>query len=210
MILDPVPEKYAAGPERVAELLRTQAFGWIVSLDRASPHATALPLRAGLAADGTVASLRGHFARANPHVEALRRDPRALILMLGPHGYVSPSWFEDRTQAPTWNYASAQFLVEVRFQEDEAALREVVDDLVEAMEAGRPNAWRTADMGERYERLARGIIAFQAEVLDSRAVFKLGQDERDDVYGEILAGLSGTGAHELESWMRALNPGRAP
>ena len=105
--------------------------------------------------------------------------------------------------------AAAQFAVEVEFIEDEAALRLVLDDLVGAMEALRPDAWSAAEMGERYARLSRGIVAFHARVVDQRGVFKLGQDERDDVYADIVTGLAGQGADELIAWMRALNPGRA-
>ena len=44
--------------------------------------------------------------------------------------------------------------------------------------------------------------------MEQRAKFKLGQDERDAIYGDITAGLERTGAEELLAWMRELNPGR--
>lgn len=194
--------------QAVVDLVRAQPLAWIVSAGAAFA-ATPLPVRPKLAPDGGIAALIGHFARRNPQVDALRRDPRALILVMGPHGYVSPSWLTDRTQAPTWNFASARFEVEVEFLEDEAALRAVIDDLVASREAGRPNPWSVAEMGARYDRLAQGIVAFHARVLDQAAVFKLGQDERDDVYPEILAGLEADSATLLAAAMRTANPGRA-
>ncbi len=203
--MDPVPPKYAASAPAVAALVRAQPFGWIVSGAGPDARATPLPLRSRLAPGGQVEALVGHFARRNPQVEALRQDPRALILMLGAHGYVSPSWMADRAQAPTWNYASAQFQVEIAFMDDGAALRAVLDDLIGAMEKDRPNPWSAAEMGERYASLSRGIIAFEARVLEARGVFKLGQDERDDVYVDILGGLEGS---ELADWMCVTNPGR--
>lgn len=207
--MDPVPPPYAApAPQLLADLVRAQPLAWIVSGTGGAMRATPLPLRPKLAPDGQVEALVGHFARSNPQVEALRRDPRALALTLGPHGYVSPSWMADRTQAPTWNYACAQFAVEVEFIEDEAALRLVLDDLIGAMEAARPEPWSAAEMGARYAGLAARIVAFHARVVEARGVFKLGQDERDDVYRDIGGGLAAEGAHDLLAWMRALNPGR--
>jgi transcriptional regulator len=47
-----------------------------------------------------------------------------------------------------------------------------------------------SDMGERADRLARGIIGFHARIISHNAAFKLGQDERDDVLADILNGLS--------------------
>ena len=72
---------------------------------------------------GTLVGLWGHIARSNPQVESLRRDPRAEILILGANGYISPSWMADRTQAPTWNYASVQVLANIAFIEDDAGTR---------------------------------------------------------------------------------------
>jgi transcriptional regulator len=45
-------------------------------------------------------------------------------------------------------------------------------------------------------------------VIEQRARFKLGQDERDAVFADITDGLARSGADELLAWMRELNPGR--
>jgi len=203
--MNPAPETYAPHDVgQIADLVRAYPLAWLVS-PLSDVAATALPLRPVLDADGRIEALLGHFARGNPQVEALKADPRARVLMVGPSGYISPSWMADRSQAPTWNYASVEFRVEVDFTDDEASLRTVLDDLIGAMEAGRPGAWAAADMGERYGLLSRRIIAFRARVIEQRAVFKLGQDERDDVYADILAGL---GSGDLADWMKRLNAGR--
>jgi transcriptional regulator len=101
-----------------------------------------------------------------------------------------------------------QFLVTVAFDESPARLRAHLDDLVNAMEHGRPGAWSVAEMGERYERIRDRIIPFEAKVIEQRARFKLGQDERDAVFADITDGLARSGADELLAWMRQLNPGR--
>ena len=48
----------------------------------------------------------------------------------------------------------------------------------------------------------RGIVGFRARVLQSRPKFKLGQDERDDVFTDMVTGLRATGADELAAWMQ--------
>jgi len=203
--MQPPPAKYAAPTAALtADLVRAYPLAWIVA-PASDVGATPLPLRPVVGADGRIEALLGHFARANPQVEALRADPRARVLLLGPSGYISPSWLADRTQAPTWNYASVEFRVEIAFTDDEAALRAVLDDLIVAMEARRPCAWAATDMGDRYSLLSRRIVAFRATVIEERAVFKLGQDERDDVYADILTGLTDSGADDLADWMTRLN-----
>ena len=202
----------ARTPADNSRLVREYPLAWVVSADDAAHggglHATPLPLLARSDESGRILHIVGHFARHNPQVAALQRQPQALFLFLGPHGYVSPSWMADRSQAPTWNYASMRCHARVRFHTDEARLQADVRALVDHHEAGRPESWQVDDMGERYEQLSQGIIGFEADVTDVLGRFKLGQDERDDVYLDIMRGLAGEpgGSPDLLDWMRMFNP----
>jgi hypothetical protein len=71
------------------------------------------------------------------------------------NGYVSASWFTDRTRTPTWNYAAAQFLVDIELVEDEAGTAHVLRDLVGAMEQGRLRPGRS----KRWVRATRNSPA---------------------------------------------------
>jgi transcriptional regulator len=58
-------------------------------------------------------------------------------------------------------------------------------------------------MGERYNQLKRHIVAFHADVLETHARFKLGQDENDVVFKDIVDGL---GDRTLADWMVRTRP----
>jgi transcriptional regulator len=203
------PSTFAARrPGDVAELVRAHPLAWVVSMGDDGLLATPLPLLVHTGADGRLSTVQGHFSRANPQVAALRANPQALLLWMGPQGYVSPSWMADRTQAPTWNYASVQCRARIGF-DDERALRAHLEALVSAHEVGRTKPWHPDEMGTRYAVLAARIIAFHAEPLQINERFKLGQDERHDVYADILGGLQGGGGGQaLCDWMRRFNAGR--
>jgi transcriptional regulator len=185
----------------IHRLVTEHPLAWVVSGFGAEPRATPLPIRPHFGPDGRLEQLLGHFAHSNPQLEGLRADPRALILFMGPQGYISPSWMSNRDWGPTWNYAAARFSVELDLVEDAEGIRVLLDDLIGAMEQGRPKPWRADELGPRYDRLARGIVGFRGRILNVRARFKLGQDERDEVFGEILAGLEASGSLDLRSWM---------
>jgi transcriptional regulator len=189
----------------VADLVLSQPLSWVVSGVGADFRATLLPLRPEVDASGAVVRLVGHFARSNDHSRLLQQNPRAHILTLGAHGYISPSWIHDKTWGPTWNYASAQFTVELDFFEAPEAIETHLRDLVDAMEAGRPDAWNIDQMGPRYHALSRRVIGFRAHVHEIRAKFKLGQDERDAVFQDIAAALERTSQGELLEWMSEFN-----
>lgn len=191
----------------VVNLVNAHPLAWVV------PHANPalarpLPLRIERCAEGRVATLTGHYARHYPQVALLQAQPRAQLLFLGPHGYVSPSWFHDRTQAPTWNFATASFDVTIEFLDTAGDLDRIVRDLVDAMESGRDDAWCVDDMKARYQLLLQRIIPFRATVDASEARFKLGQDERDDTYPEIIGGLERDGHAALVALMNEFNPRR--
>lgn len=204
------PDRFAArGPHDLADLARGHPLAWLCSAGPAGLLSTPLPLLPVFADDGRVVAVEGHFARNNAQVAALREQPRATVLWMGVQGYVSPSWMADRTQAPTWNYATAQLEVDVRFDERPDAILRHLRELSERQEAGRPDAWRVDEMGPRLLQLAQRVIAFRADVVACRERYKLGQDERDDVFADILAGLSTAGDPALVDWMRRFNPTRA-
>ncbi len=199
-----------ASESEVTRLIHENPLAWVVTATGEDFQATALPMRPIVAGEPpAVHAFQGHFARSNAHVSTLRDHPRALLLFMGVNGYMSPSFLQDRTQAPTWNYASAQFLVDIEFIDDDAGRDAVLEDLVDAMETGRENAWSAAEMGTRYSELAGRIVAFRAHIVRRHVKFKLGQDERDDVYADICAALDASDDPALGTWMKRANIGRA-
>src|SRR5471032_3125072 len=131
----------ARGPQDLADLVRSQPLAWICSQGPDGPLSTPLPLMPRFAPDGRLLAVEGHFARSNPQVAALRTDNVASILWMGVQGYVSPSWMADRTQAPTWNYATARLKVIVRFDDDAQALLRHLRELTDQQEVARTGAW---------------------------------------------------------------------
>ncbi|HWJ36774.1 MAG TPA: FMN-binding negative transcriptional regulator [Steroidobacteraceae bacterium] len=200
-------DRFAPASEaEVTLLVHENPLAWVITMTGADFRATPLPLRPIVVGeDSSVSAFQGHFARSNDHHNMLRDHPRALLLFMGVNGYVSPSCMHDRTQAPTWNYAGAQFLVDIEFIDDVSGRDAVLEDQVNAMEEGRENAWSAAEMGARYAMLANRVVAFRANIVQRRVKLKLGQDERDDVYADICAAMDAGGNQDLCTWMRRAN-----
>jgi predicted FMN-binding regulatory protein PaiB len=191
----------------VATLVAENPLAWIFLRDADGPFATAAPVRP-VVADGRLTKLVGHVPRHARIAARLESPCEALFLILGPHGYVSPSWLSDRTQAPTWNFTSAQFIAEARLCDDPAFLDAHLRDLTATLEQGRDRAWHVDEMGARLHKLAAHIVAFEALILSENCRFKLGQDENDRTYQEIVRGLGEEGDSHLLDWMRMYNPSR--
>lgn len=192
----------------VADLVAEQPLAWIVSGSAGALAATPLPVQVECDTDGHPLRLLGHFARSNRQWRVFAGDPRATVLLIGPHGYVSPSWFADRTRAPTWNYTSVVFEVDIELRDTPEDAERLLRGLTGDLERERAGAWRVEEMGERYHGLREYVVGFHAHIRASRATFKLGQDERDDVFDDILRGLWDTRQHALAAWMRRFDGGR--
>jgi transcriptional regulator len=181
----------------VTDLVRAFPLCWLVSGGPGERFATPLPLLPETDSTGAVRALFGHFGRANPHVAALERSPSATILCMGANGYITPRLVSKPGWAPTWNYAVTRFEADVRFvpEENDAALTQ----LAAALEDGADEPWTPARMGARYDQLSQHIIAFRAVIRSEDAKFKLGQDEDEATFEEIVAGLPD---RTLANWMR--------
>ncbi|MDO9441833.1 MAG: FMN-binding negative transcriptional regulator [Beijerinckiaceae bacterium] len=182
----------------VVDLIEAHPLAWVTSHAGQTSVATPLPLVGDYEDDGRLTGLIGHFALSNRQVAALREEPRALILFSGPQAYVSPKHVINRTWAPTWVYSVARFECRIDFNPDanDTALRR----LTAKMEAMHGDGWTVDEVGSpRYDQMKAHIIAFRAEILGCDANFKLGQDERDENFATIVAGLDD---EPLVTWMK--------
>lgn len=180
----------------VTRLVRAFPLCWLVSGDGDQRLSTPLPLLAEPAEDGSVRSLLGHIPRRNPQMAALEKDGRAAVLCMGPQAYISPRLVSNLTWGPTWNYAACRFEVDVEFVPDETDA--ALSRLAAALEGSGQGAWTTDRMGPRYEQLKHYVVGFRAHVRETHARFKLGQDEREETFAEIVEALDNS---ELALWM---------
>jgi transcriptional regulator len=183
------------------QLIEEYPLAWVVSVGSSGYGATPLPMLAEPRPDGKIASFLGHFALSNPHVAMLRSAPQATVLFMGPQGYISPELVTKPGWAPTWNYAVAQFDVQIELLPGENA--RALEKLVYWMERDRQVPWTIARMGDRYDLMVKQILAFRAHVRRARGRFKLGQDETPQTRTEVLKKL---GNADLVRWMADFNP----
>ncbi|MDH7451700.1 FMN-binding negative transcriptional regulator [Luteimonas composti] len=156
-------------------LLAADPFVTLVTTDAdGAPFASHLPVL--YRRDGERVLVEGHWAKPNP--QAAHAGP-ALMIVHGPHAYVSPGWYPDKEAAarvPTWNYAVAHLSGQLRTCEDEAALADLVSRLSDCFEAGVGQDWRFEPGREDHRRQLRGIVGFRFEPERIALKFKLSQN----------------------------------
>ncbi len=155
-------------------LIERDAFVTLVTVADGLPLVSHLPVL--YARDGDRIVIEGHWARPNPQA---RHAGPALVIVHGPHAYLSPGWYADKEEAarvPTWNYAVAHLQGTLESTEDTDQLASIVDRLSQANEARVGNDWRFEHDRDDHVRQLRGIIGFRFTVDRVELKFKLSQN----------------------------------
>lgn len=133
--------------------------------------------------------IRFHVSRGN---RAKLEGRRAIVSVLGPDAYISPDWYGQEDQVPTWNYLAVEAEGPLS-PLDEAELTGLLDDLSAAHEArlAPKPAWTRAKMSPgRFEGMLKAIIGYELAIEDLRGTRKLGQNKDEATRRAAAAGLA--------------------
>lgn len=156
-------------------IIEENSFATLVSASPTGIVATHIPFLLRRS-DGPFGTLRGHVARANSHWTHLAHG-EAVVIFLGSHAYVSPSWYVSRDRVPTWNYVAVHAYGTPRLIEDDSALRELVEDTVARYEGELERPWEMSSIDEsKIPPLLRGIVGFEIPIQRIEGKRKLGQN----------------------------------
>jgi transcriptional regulator len=172
---------------RIRSFIHAHGFATVVSQADGSPWASHLPLLLDESPGGDL--LRSHMARANEQWRHFASGSEVLCIFLGPHSYISPSWYEAKVAVPTWNYAAVHVYGVPRVETDEAFVRKVLDDTVTKYESKREVPWRMDFPEETVAGYLKAIVAFSVRVTRVEAKFKLGQNRSREDQASMLAAL---------------------
>lgn len=182
-------------------LITEIAFGMVFLATPDGPRVAHVPLV--WEGDGVV---QFHLANGNALTRHLPGST-ALVVINGPDGYVSPRWYGDPAQVPTWNYVTLELEGTVR-RIDEAALRVQLDTIGAIHEArvttgGEP--WTLAKTPpDKVSAMLRQITGFALEVQAWRPTLKLSQNKGAEDRERVALGLEMQGNAALASLMRTL------
>ena len=166
--------------EVLHEFIRTHPFATLVTQGPEGIIASHIPMILDARA-GSMGTLRGHLARANPQWNGFSQGTEALMIFNGPHHYISPSWYPSRTEhgkvVPTWNYVAVHAYGPIAIVEDRDRLLDHLRNLTDSQEAGNPDRWRVDDAPPEYvDGMMRGIVGIEIEIRKLEGKWKVSQN----------------------------------
>ncbi len=145
----------------------------------------------------------GHVGKPDDAILGLG-DRELLVVVQGPHGYITPRWYGDVPAVPTWNFVSAHLSGIPELLSPEENLR-VLERQVERFEGDGDDArglYAVPNDAAFVERLERGTMGFRLTPTRVTAKRKLSQNRPAEVVETIIDGLTAEGRHELSAEMR--------
>ncbi|HSG75710.1 MAG TPA: FMN-binding negative transcriptional regulator [Burkholderiales bacterium] len=179
----------------LVDFMRANNFALLVTATAGVPLASHLPVTVADGAGGIV--IQSHMARPNAQWKEFF-DDEVLVVFSGPHGYISPRWYEAAERVPTWNYAAVHAYGTARVTTDKAAKHAAQRALVAALDP----EWLPkfdALRAEYIESMLEGIVAFDVAVTRLETRWKLSQNRGRREQELIAAALDKGADTQLEA-----------
>jgi transcriptional regulator len=210
------PSFTMASEDAVKRLIREHPWMTIVSMtDAAGLVASHYPVLLDETADGIV--LLTHVGRPDDVVHELGRH-EILVIVQGPHGYISPGWYDASPAVPTWNFVTAHLYGTPELLSADENLR-VLEALVDHFEDPMPEPRRmrgTAENSAYADSIATGTVGLRIPITRIVAKNKMSQNKPAETVDRIIAELEGDGpyaspalAAEMRRTHEALRAARA-
>lgn len=190
--MHPNPAYRGADAARNLAFARERGFGVLTVAGAEEPLASHIPF----VMDEAGGALTAHIVRSNPIWRRLREGPaRALLVVSGPDGYISPDWYGVSDQVPTWNYIAVHLRGELKLMEGER-LRAQLDALSHEFETrlAPKRAWTSDKMEpEALARMMRMIAPVEMRIESVDGTWKLSQNKPDEMRVLAAEALRGSG-----------------
>ena len=167
-------------PSKALAFAADQGFG-VLMLPSVGLHASHIPFV--LSDDATALDM--HLVRSNPLARALTSNGAqapALLVVQGPHAYISPDWYGVDDQVPTWNYVAVHLTGRLVALNDDA-LRGSIDRLSAAFEGKIASQtgkalWQSRKMSpDALAGMMKAIRPFRFEIEAIDSTYKLSQNK---------------------------------
>jgi transcriptional regulator len=172
-------------PLEVKRLIRENPWATIVSNTANGIVASHYPVILEEDAEGI--SIVSHVGRPDEQLHELGQH-EVLVIIQGPHGYISPGWYDPTDFVPTWNHVTAHLYGTPEVLSDEENFR-VLGGLVDHFEDRMPEPVRLDIDEAAARRIAKGTVGLRLRVTRFDARLKLSQNKTPEVVDRIIAEL---------------------
>ncbi|WP_085368488.1 FMN-binding negative transcriptional regulator [Leifsonia sp. NCR5] len=201
------PSFALADVEEIKRLIRLNPWATIVSSTEAGLVASHYPILVDESRDDL--SIVTHVGRPDDLLHELGQH-ELLVIVQGPHGYISPGWYDANPAVPTWNFTAAHLSGVPEILSDEenfAVLGRLVDHFEDRMPSPRRMEGTPQDAAYA-QRISSGTVGMRLTPTKIVAKSKLSQNKPAETVDRIIGELEGDGVYasrDLAAEMRRVH-----
>lgn len=195
------PTYLMTDPAEVARLVRGNPWATYVSSTANGLVASHYPTLVDESADEL--TILSHFGRPDEQLHELG-EHEILVVVQGPHDYVSSSWYAEGDDIPTWNHVTAHLYGVPEILSDEENFA-VLSSLTDHFEGGFEHGRSLSLDEEKSRRIAKGTVGLRMRVTRFDARAKLSQNKAPEVAERIMSELDARNPG-LAAEMRRVRP----
>jgi len=187
-----IPKNYKSEDiSLLKKIINENAFGLLISGKEKLSATHALFL---INQSETIFKLESHISKANPQAKLLQNGDEVLCDFLGPHTYISSSWYE-KINVSTWNYQAVQIRGSVQLMTDEELYLHL-EKLTDKYETPQQCPMLVKNMGEDFvKKEMKGAFGMFIIPTEINIANKLSQNRNDKDYDNIIKTLNQSDDH---------------
>jgi transcriptional regulator len=148
--------------------------------------------------------LLGHLARPNSQLQDLAAGAPVVANFTGPQAYISPSWYADASQVPTWNFVSIQVRGVPTMLDSPEDVLNIITRLSQREEAVFEQPWTVDKVpADKLEKMLKVIVGFKIDISSIQGKLKLSQNRSPEDQRGAINGLRGQPTKTIADHMEA-------
>jgi len=145
---------------------------------------------APLILNGSTGMLEGHLANMNAQLLRMQVNDQLSVIFNGTDAYISPNWYLDKTQVPTWNFEAIIIKGRVTLLTNKIEKRALLDRASKFHEGQIESDWSLDKMPDKkLDAMLEAITGFTIQIDSWQGKSKLSQNKEIIEQQNIVKGL---------------------
>lgn len=192
--------------ELLKNFIKENSFAMLITSSDENVEVNHFPFM--LSEDDNKIVLYAHMAKSNPHWKLIETK-KTIIVFSGPHAYISPTYYINPLNVPTWNYTAVHAHCQAQVIQDQKLEIDLMEKMVSYFENQNKTQWNYSLPAEFQNKLFQAIVWVRFEVIKIEGKFKLSQNRDHDDYISVVENLnnkSDNNSREMLRYMKLTKP----
>ncbi|MCX6148081.1 MAG: FMN-binding negative transcriptional regulator [Candidatus Kapabacteria bacterium] len=166
-----IPSQYQQlDKSEIVKFMRAFPFATLITAKDNLPYATHIPI---IIQEDKNLVLLSHIAKANDQWMDFEESD-ALIIFQQPNAPISPKYYTERLNVPTWNYIAVHCYGTIEIIEDDIEIDEILELMINEFTPEFKEKWYELP-ADYIRKMKSGIVTIKIDVYDTQAKEKLSQ-----------------------------------